>query len=136
MVTEPITGGIVFKIVESIARFFSLFRKHKAEKLEDEILEFMAQDRDWQSAKSIFGDKYLDTVLPGVPLSYYFRPTDLKGWMKIKSRFHWTWYEVKIVWRKFYHLPSERTIERALFSLWKSGHLKRASFNAKFYRLK
>jgi predicted nucleotidyltransferase len=53
MVTEPITGGIVFKIVESIARFFSLFRKHKTEKLEDEILEFMAQERDWQSAKSI-----------------------------------------------------------------------------------
>jgi hypothetical protein len=136
MMTEPVTGGVALKVVESIARFFALFQKHKTEKLEDEVLEYMAHNRDWQSAKSIWAEKYLNTVLPGVPLSYFFRPADMKGWKRIKSRLLWTCFKVKIVWRKFSYLPSEGTIKKVLFSLWKSGHLQRASFNAKYYRLK
>jgi hypothetical protein len=130
---EPLS---ILKALGSVASFFGSLRKHSRENLENEILEYLAHERDWQSAVLIWGDRYFNTVLPGIPLSYYFPSSDLKGWAKAKARLAWKWHSTKIAWRKSYHLPSVGKIGKALFLLWKSGHLQRASFNPKFYRLR
>ncbi len=129
-----LTAG--FKVVEWVARFFSRFRRNKEEKLENDILDFMAEEGDWHSPDSIWAEKYLKTVLQGVPFSVAFPPSDLKGWPKFKWRFKWLRFEIRNVWRKWLYLVPEHQIGATMRSLWKRGLLDRASFNPKYYRLK
>ena|SRR2546425_11601616 len=128
-------AGFVLKIVEWLARLFASFRKRKEEELENEILEYIAQNRDWSSPKGLWAEKYFKTV-KGVPMPPVLPPETLPGWAKCKWRFRWFLFQVRHRWRKFFDLAPEGQVANVMRRLWKRGLVERAAFGGEFYRLK
>jgi hypothetical protein len=133
-------------IVEAIgwiARIFSFLSssrrqssKASAEKLEDEILNFMAENGDWTSPHYLWATLYLGEILRDVPFAIAFPAPDLKGWPKVKWRIRSFGIDVRHRWRKSFNLVPERRVVETMRGLWKQGLLQRAAFDGEFYKLR
>jgi len=128
-------AGFVLKIVEWLARLFASFGKRRDEELENEILEYVAQNRDWSSPKGLWAEKYFK-ALKGFPMPPILPPETLRGWAKCNWRCRWFLFQVRHGWRKFVDLVPEGHIANVMRGLWKRGLVERAPFGGEFYRLK
>jgi hypothetical protein len=133
---HPPDISIVLKLVEYAAKLFARLFYQPNTKLEDQILDYMAQDPDWHSASTVWGDIWLKTVLDGVPFSAAFPPTGLKGWARVKSRALTLRYEIRNVWRKWRYLVPKSKVADKMWDLWKRGLLERTWNREHYYRIK
>jgi len=128
-------AGFAFKIVEWLARLFACVRNRREEKLENKILEHIAQNPDWSSPKSFWAEEYFRTV-KGFPMPPALPVETLRGWAKCKWRSRWFLFEARHRWRKFVNLVPEGQVANVMRHLCKQGLVERAPLNGEFYRLK
>jgi hypothetical protein len=128
-------AGFLFKVVEWVARLFASLRRRRKEELEDEILEYIAQNRDWSSANGMWAEKYFKTV-KGVPFPPILPAETLGGWAKHKRRCRWFLFQVRHRWRKFFDLVPKGQLADVMRRLWKQGLLERDACGGEPYRLK
>ncbi len=134
---HPIIIALGFKTVEYLGRFcswfVSLFTSSIA--LENEVLDFIAEDPYWHSARSVLTEQYLKTVPDGVGFSVTFLPGDLKDWERIKSHATSLRCEILNVWRKWRYLVPESKVENVMEGLWKRRLLEKLPSEPKSYRI-
>ena len=127
-------AGFVFKVVEWLARLCASLRRRSQEKLEDKILKYIAQNREWSSPKGLWAEEYFRTVkgfpFPPAP------PEALRGWAKYKWHSGLFLFQVRHHWRKFFHLVPKRQLANVMWCLWKRGLLERDARGGELYRLK
>lgn len=128
--------GLVLKAIEWLARLSSLFTTHYHERLEEQILEYVAAKRDWVSPRLVWADAYLKRVLEDVPISVLYPQPEPRGWEKLGWKIKNVTILVRHYWRKWLHLVPQHRIEKTMRGLWRQGLLERATFGGEFYRVK
>ena len=109
-------------------------RGKRDEELEDRILEYMAQEWEWRSPRTVWAELCLGPLLGDIPFPVAF-PPPLKGWPKARWWFHNRWIEIRHRWRKWSRLTPEEAVEKIMLELWKRDKLQRMP-GTKSYRLR
>ena len=119
---------LVFQAVEYLGRLCSWFVSRLAsnDKLEKEVLRFMAEDPYWHSTRSVFAKLSANAAAPR-PISP--KPQDLAPLPRIKARAASVCYPVRNLWHRW-------RIEEVMQALWRKGCLQRIHSNPKYYRIR
>lgn len=125
---------LVLKPIGWVARQVASWRNREAETLEESILEYLANHRDWQSPGIVWAELVLGPILKDVHLDILIQPTS-NGWAKFRWRLKNLGYNARHDWRMWVRCIPKRQVERLMRRLWGEGRLDRA-FWAELYRLK
>jgi len=125
--------GLVLKPLEWVARILPSRQRQKEEDLEENILEYMADQRDWASPGLVWSELFVKPILSDVPFIIAF-PPPLEGWAKVKWRIKHSGYAVRHRWRVWRHVIPEGRVFKTMRRLWKQRILQRMA-NDEMYRL-
>lgn len=125
---DLVAAKLIYDFVEFVARIGSWLRRQSEERLEEldtEILNYLANRREWTTPGLIWADLVLLPVLRDVRFEDAFPPA-LKGWPFFKWKLRNLWVNVRHRWRRWRHfIPKEVVIKRTR-RLWREDRLRRA----------
>ena len=121
----------LFKLVEWLGRLFAWVkgaRKGRMEDIEPEILNYLAERRQWVTPGLIWAELFVLPILRDVRFEQAFPPPG-GTWVRLK----WMIANVKVNarhrWRMWRHHIPERVVVKATRRLWREGKLARAGWD-------
>ena len=125
--------GLALKPLEWLARILPTLQKRKEEDLEENILEYLAEHRDWASPGFVWAVLFVEPILRDVPFDTAF-PPPLEGWAKAKWRIKNFRFEVRHRWRVWRHMIPKGRVLKTMRRLWRQKSLQRMVY-PEMYRL-
>ena len=130
-------GKVLLPLIVKLARFVASWRKlseERLEKLEVDILDYLARRREWTTPGLVWADLILLPILKDVRFDDAF-PSELDGWAKFKWRLRIFRLNARNRWRVWRQFIPESVITRIVRRLWKEKQLDRAWWD-ELYRIR
>ncbi len=128
---DPATVKLVLAVIEWLARQVARLQgpsKQRLIELEVDVLNYLAERKEWTTPGLIWADLILRPILQDVRFSEAFPPAG-RGWPLFKWRIRNFRVNARHRWRMWRHYIPEETVLRVIRRLWREERLKRAPWD-------